>query len=193
MSNDTSLLEALRTIERDVGPIFQLVSRPSTAAGINKVSSLQVQSLISLLDRDSSKWSSVAKGDGDDSDNDDSPEEKEEIEETCKYLIHILHQIYQNTEEMKPDFDADHVLQKALSTRLQVLPKEKLHNIDGCKNILLPPDTSKQVLPSTIVKEVQDTLKIFKIMRDAMPPGLGAPKLSTNQYKIHEQVSGRYV
>mmetsp|Transcript_14277 Transcript_14277/g.29144 ORF Transcript_14277/g.29144 Transcript_14277/m.29144 type:complete len:419 (-) Transcript_14277:1140-2396(-) len=55
---------------------------------------------------------------------------------------------------------------RALSTRIKRLPADRMHNIDGCITILDPPDTSDQVQPSTIVKEVEDILKSTKAMKD---------------------------
>lgn len=57
-------------------------------------------------------------------------------------------------------------LNRALSTRIKRLPADRMHNIDGCVTILDPPDTSDQVQPSTIVKEVEDILKSTKAMKD---------------------------
>eukprot|EP00984_Skeletonema_dohrnii_P011673 scaffold4681_cov72-Skeletonema_dohrnii-CCMP3373.AAC.2 len=147
-------IDTLRTIV-DATPLSQLLLCPRGEEH-ETVSSLQVQSLVSVINADLS--GRTLKN-----------EPKHVVVETCSLIITALQGIYQQLQQDKALY-ADPMgmdaLNRALSARIKRLPADRMHNIDGCITILDPPDTSDQVQPSTIVKEVEDILKSTKAMKD---------------------------
>mmetsp|Transcript_20227 Transcript_20227/g.24920 ORF Transcript_20227/g.24920 Transcript_20227/m.24920 type:complete len:857 (+) Transcript_20227:25-2595(+) len=149
-------IDTLRTIA-DATPLSQLLlcRRGDGGDKHDTVSSLQVQSLVSVINADLS---------GKTLEN----EMRHVVVETCSHIITALQGIYQQMLQDKTLY-ADPMgmdaLNRALSTRIKRLPADRIHNIDGCSNILTPPSTSDQVQPSTIVKEVEDILKATVAMK----------------------------
>jgi len=153
-SGEEYLIDILRDRSIPLEQIILVKGQPSNSDGM--VSSLQVHSLVSLIDND------IAS----------KPEPEKIIIDTCAYLIHIMQEIYKTQYQQKDNLVVDQLgmnaLQRALSVRVKALPNERNHNIDGCTSILTPPDTSEQVLPSTITKEVEDFLFATRKMRDIL-------------------------
>eukprot|EP00985_Skeletonema_marinoi_P025722 scaffold19159_cov79-Skeletonema_marinoi.AAC.1 len=147
-------IDTLRTIV-DATPLSQLLLSPRGEEH-ETVSSLQVQSLVSVINADLSGRTL-------------KHEPKHVVVETCSHIITAMQGINQQIMQDKALY-ADPMgmdaVNRALSTRIKRLPADRMHNIDGCVTILDPPDTFDQVQPSTIVKEVEDILKSTKAMKD---------------------------
>lgn len=146
-SGEEYLIDILR--DRSI-PLEQIILVKSQPMSDDMVSSLQVQSLVSLIDNDITS----------------KPEPENIIIDTCAYLINIMQEIYKTLYHQKDNLVIDQVgmkaLQKALSVRIKALPEERKHNIDGCTSILNP--TKEPDQPSTMVKDFKFFMAYSKKM-----------------------------
>lgn len=118
------------------------------------VPSLQVQCLLCVTNADLT--------------DDPSQREPEDVlAGTCAHLVSALQGVYEQKwrdASLVADAAGMDALHRALAARIPSLPSHRRCDIDGCDDILMPPDTSDQVQPSTIIKDVEDRFKSFETM-----------------------------
>ena len=143
------LIDILRDRSIPLEQIMLVKGQPISSDDM--VSSLQVQSLVSLIDNDITN----------------KPSEPEHIIiDTCAYLIRTMQEIYKTLYQQKDNLVIDQLginaLQRALAVRIKALPNERKHDIDGCKVILVP--TKEPDQPSTMVKNFKYFMSYSKRM-----------------------------
>ena len=155
---DHPLIDELKQFEaQSTLTLTELCLAIDSSSASDKVPSLAIQSLTSLLDADTEAFRGDSR----------SANERESdriLVETCQYLVKTLQDLYD--QPVHPAARA--ALQKALSVRMPFLPDSERFAIDGCDTILSPPDTSGLKSPASVAKNVQDYLKGLKTIGGIM-------------------------
>lgn len=167
MSEQSSdfLIDILRRID-NMNPIVQILlsQQEGTSNNVpqnNSISSLAAMCFTCIVKHNTIRYPKLN-------------EPKNILEETCSYLIQLIHDFYQrqkNKTNVVANSMGMNAIYHALSARFRALPTSKKDNMDGCTKLLLPPDTSRHVLPSTVTQKVEDLMTGFKIMGERVRNG----------------------